>query len=116
MEQSQIKQKLHNLVFDFIEERAYKELNLLSHGSQAILFQMQSSVVNANHIWGDAENMTDEAVKRLSISICINNLKTFIEAAAAARELYLILPDHLVDYQDRAGEIIKLLEQANTAN
>jgi hypothetical protein len=116
MDELNIKQQLHNIVFDFIKERAYNEIHLLSHSSQAILFQMQSSVVNANHIWGDIERTTDTAVRRLSISICINNLKTFIEAASVARELYLILPNHLIDYQDRAGKIIKLLEQAQASS
>jgi hypothetical protein len=113
MNQEQISEALHSLINDFAAERAYTEISNLSSTSQSILVEMRSNIVNAQHIFGDISHTDDPAVKKLSISICIRNLQTFVEATAAARELYLILPDRLVNYQDRAGQIIKMLEQAN---
>lgn len=103
----QIKDELHKLVSEFIHETAYQKVHLLSPTSQSICFQMQSNLVNTQHIWGDIFSTDDSAVRRLSIAVSIKNLQTFIEAAAAARELYLILPDHLIDYQDRAEKLIR---------
>jgi hypothetical protein len=114
MNQEQISETLHKLVSDFVSERAYSEVFNLSASSQRILFEMQSNVVNAQHIWGDVIQTSDPAVRKLSITICIRNLQTFIEAAAAARELYLILPDHLIDYQDRAEKIIQSMNNILT--
>lgn len=114
MDQAQISETLKSLTNDFVGERAYSEIFLLSPASQSILFQMQSNLVNAQHIWGDALQARDMAVRRLSISICVKNLQTFIDAAAAAREMFLILPTHLVDYQDRAGKLIQGMNQIIT--
>ena len=115
MEQTeQISEAIHSLVMDFIGETAYQKLHLLSSPSQNLLFQMQSSVVNTQHIWDDSVRVTDAAVRRLDVSVCIRNLQTFVEAVTAARELYLVLPNHLVDYQDRAEKIIKAMQQTIT--
>lgn len=110
-EQLSIRDELHELIQDFVSEPAYGKVHLLSHQSQSICFQMQSDLVNAHHILGDIDMSNDEGVKGLSMSIAVRNLETFVEAASAARDLYLILPDHLIEYQDRAQNVIKRLKQ-----
>jgi hypothetical protein len=105
----QISIALRKLIDDFIHEPAYNDLHLLSPTSQNICLQMQSNLVNALHIWGDAITSDNPAVRSLSISVSIKNLQTFIEASATARELYLILPTHLIGYQDRAGKIVQAM-------
>lgn len=107
----QIHAELQNLIKDFVNEPAYQKVYMLSQPSQNLCFQMQSNLVNANHIWGDVLKTDDPAVRSLSLSVSVKNLQTFVEAIAAARELYLILPDRLVDYQDRAEKIIMAMQK-----
>lgn len=107
---------LKSLIDDFVNETAYQKLHLLSQTSQNLCFQMQSDLVNAHHIWGDAVSSTDPAVRRLSISISVKNLQTFVEAVTAAKELHLILANHLVDYQDRAEKIIQEMKSLEAPN
>ncbi len=111
-----IESDLSSLIDDFVNETAYQQLHLLSQTSQNLCFQMQSDLVNAHHIWGDAVTSTDPAVRRLSISISVKNLETFVEAVTAAQELHLILPNHLIDYQDRAQKIIQAMKNLEAPN
>jgi hypothetical protein len=110
MEQDQqILDELHKLITDVTNETAYQKIQLLSPASQNMYFQLQTNLVNAHHIWGDALRTADPAVRKLSGSIAVKNLQTFVDAAAAVRELYLILPTHLIEYQNRAEKVIQLL-------
>lgn len=112
--ETQINEALKDLIHQFVNETAYQKVHLLSQTSQNLCFQMQSNLVNAQHIWGDALNSDLDTVKQLSISVCVKNLETFVEAITAARELFLILPDRLIYYQDRAEKIIKAIQSLST--
>jgi hypothetical protein len=105
-----VKDEIYQIIQEFTKEPAYQRPHLLSQESHDLFMRMQSELVNAHHILGEIEFVGDGIKDSPGSVVALGNLETFVMHASAAKDLRLIMPAHLENYQNRVLKIIKSLD------